>query len=142
MQYSEAGLRLTEGFEGVRLRAYLDSRGIPTIGYGHTKGVQLGVTCTPEQAEAWLAEDEAWAVSIVNSLVHVPLTQGEFDVLVDFTFNCGSGTLQHSTLLQSVNKCNWTTVAKAFEEYDHAGGKVVAGLLRRRVAEAAEFSAK
>jgi len=91
MDYSPDGLKLTQSFEGCRLKAYLDSVGVPTIGYGHTHGVTMGMTCTQEQADAWLQEDTQGAVQAVNNLVTVPLTQQQFDALVDFTFNLGAG---------------------------------------------------
>ena len=139
--YSSDGLHLTEQFEGCKLRAYQDSKGVWTIGYGHTRGVVAGMTCTQAQAEQWLAEDIAWASSEVNKLVHVPLTQAEFDSLVDFTFNCGAGNFDHSTLLKLVNAGDMVHAAEEFEKWDKCGGKVVAGLLRRREAEAALFAA-
>lgn len=139
-KYSKTGLELTERFEGCRLTAYRDSRGIWTIGYGHTSGVYPGMTCTQEQAEAWLAGDVNWAERVVDRLIHVQLTQGEFDALVDFTFNCGAGNFQHSTLLELINRGDISHAAAEFEKWDHAGGRVVAGLLRRRVAEAELFS--
>jgi lysozyme len=139
MEYSKQGLQLTEQFEGVRLTAYPDVRGVWTIGYGHTAGVTPGLTCTQAQAEAWLSADVAWAVSVVNRDVHVPLTQGEFDALVDFVFNAGAGNFEHSTLLKLINKDDLTDAVREFDKWDEAGGKVVAGLLRRRMAESAEF---
>jgi lysozyme len=139
MQYSKSGLHLTGQSEGCKLKAYLDSNGVPTIGYGHTRGVRLGMTCTQAQADAWLAEDIAWAVSEVNRLVHVQLTQPEFDALVDFTFNLGCGSFDHSKLLALVNQGNMQAAAQEFEKWDKCGGQVVAGLLRRRVAERSEF---
>jgi len=138
-QYSKSGVQLTERFEGVKLVAYQDQVGRWTIGYGHTLGVKPGDTCTQEQADQWLQQDMAWAVNCVNALVTVPLTQGQFDALVDFSFNLGYGSLQHSTLLQLVNQGKFSEAANEFEKWDHAGGKVVAGLLRRRDAEKAEF---
>jgi lysozyme len=139
MQYSKSGLHLTEQFEGCKLVAYPDSKGVPTIGWGHTAGVHLGMTCTQAQAEIWLQEDIAWAASRVNADVHVPLTQPEYDALVDFTFNCGCGNFEHSTLLKLINKNDLTDAANEFEKWDKCGGVVVAGLLRRRMAEKAEF---
>ena len=141
MTYSQDGLHLTEQFEGCKLEAYLDSVGVPTIGYGHTHGVTLGMTCTQEQAEEWLLEDVQAAVNAVNSMVRVPLTQQEFDALVDFTFNLGSGSLQHSTLLRLLNSGDYQGAAGEFEKWDKAGGKVLAGLLRRRQAEEEMFDA-
>jgi lysozyme len=140
MKYSKDTLKLTEQFESCRLVAYLDCNGVPTIGYGHTYGVKLGMTCTVEQAERLLALDIAWAEARVNEDVKIDwLKQGEFDALVDFTFNCGVGNFEHSTLLQLINRGDLELAAKEFEKWDHAGGKVVSGLLRRRQAEEAEF---
>jgi lysozyme len=143
MNYSSDGLHLTEQFEadgGPRLVAYQDSGGIWTIAWGHTRGVVAGMTCTRAQAEQWLQEDLAWAESEVNKLVHVPLTQGEFDALVDFTFNCGAGNFDHSTLLKLVDAGNMKAAALEFDKWDHCGGQIVAGLLRRREAETQEFN--
>ena len=140
MEYSQTGLHLTEQFEGCKLTAYPDSIGRPTIGYGHTAGVVLGSTCTLEQAEVWLEQDIQWAASEVNKLVHVALTQGEFDACVDFTFNCGCGNFDHSTLLKLINAGDMEHAANEFEKWDRAGGNIVAGLLRRRLAEKQEFT--
>jgi lysozyme len=143
--YSKTGLHLTESFEGCKLTAYQDIRkglGVWTIGYGHTAGVRPGMTCTLAQAEAWLAEDVAWAALAVNRLVHVPLSQAEFDALTDFTFNVGCGNFAHSTLLRLLNRDDRDHIQAAaaeFDRWDKDGGKVVAGLLRRRKAEETEF---
>lgn len=139
LTYSKSGLALTESFEGLRLAAYQDSIGKWTIGYGHTLGVTPGMTCTQAQAEEWLENDINWAVFVVNKLVTRPITQGIFDSLVDFTFNAGSGNFKSSTLLKLVNAGDMEDAAKEFEKWDHAGGVVVAGLLRRRKAEEQEF---
>lgn len=139
MQYSKSGEQLTESFEGCRLTAYQDQVGVWTIGYGHTAGVVPGQTITADQAQAFLEADTAWAVAFVNAHVKTQLTQGEFDALVDFTFNLGVGNVSHSTLLALVNQGNFAAAAEQFERWDKAGGVVVAGLLRRRQAEEAEF---
>ncbi len=138
-EHGESGLALTEQFEGCRLVAYLDQTGRPTIGYGHTAGVQLGDTCTEAQADAWLIQDIAWAVTEVNRLVTVTLTQPEFDALVDFVFNAGAGNFESSTMLKLLNAGQYSAAATQFDLWDHAGGQVVAGLLRRRQAETNEF---
>lgn len=140
MNYSRQGLALTESFEGVRLTAYQDSTGRWTIGYGHTFCVLKGQTCTQQDAEAWLISDVAWAEKAVNRLVTSPLSQGEYDALVDFTFNLGVGSLQHSTLLHLVDARMYEEAAQEFEKWDYAGGVIVAGLMRRRLAEAQEFN--
>ena len=139
MKYSSDGRHLTEQFEGCNLVSYQDQKGVWTIGYGHTFGVHAGMTCTQEQADAWLADDIAWAEQIVNDHVTVPLTQHEFDALVDFVFNCGSGNFEHSTLLAKLNLGDYVGTATEFERWDKAGGQIVAGLLRRRLAEKQEF---
>ena len=139
MKYSQSGIHLTEQFEGCRLTAYADQGGVLTIGYGHTGAILRGQTCTQEQAEEWLHQDIVFAETEVNRLVKVPLTQPEFDALVDFTFNCGVGNFLHSTLLTLLNKGDYANAALEFEKWDKCAGQVVAGLLRRRLAEAAEF---
>jgi lysozyme len=140
MQYSKKGLELTERFEGCKLHAYQDQVGVWTIGYGHTRGVNPGAVCTQEQAEKWLQEDVALCVADVNSHVILPdLTQGEFDALVDFAFNLGNDALNKSTLLKLVNQHQLAQAAEEFHKWDHAGGKELAGLLKRRLAEKADF---
>jgi lysozyme len=138
LQYT--GQALTEQFEGLALVAYQDSAGYWTLGYGHTAGVTQGMTCTQAQAEAWLLEDIQWAATVVNNLVTVQLTQGEFDALVDFVFNVGSGNFASSTMLRMLNAGNFAGAAGQFARWDLAGGQVVAGLLRRRIAEEGEFN--
>lgn len=139
MNYSKSGLALTERFEGCKLVAYQDQGGTWTIGYGHTKGVKPGDTCTPDQAEQWLIEDTKNAEDIVNKDVIVPLTQGEYDSLVDFVFNLGGKDLEISTLLKLLNSSDYQGAANEFVKWDHVGGKEVAGLLNRRLAEKQEF---
>jgi len=139
MQYSKDGLHLTEQFESVRLTAYPDpaTGGDPwTIGYGHTgPEVHSGMTITQEQAENYLMQDVAKAAADVNAKVTVEITQGEFDALVDFAFNCGCGNLNGSTLLKKLNAGDYEGAAHEFEKWDMAAGKHMAGLLRRRQAE-------
>ena len=143
MQYSKNGLHLTESFEGVRLSAYPDpgTCGDPwTIGYGHTgPDVHQGLTITLEQAEDLLAQDVKRAEADVNAKLTVKVSQEEFDALVDFAFNCGCGNLNNSTLLKKVNAGDFEGASHEFEKWDMAGGKHMAGLLRRRQAEELMF---
>jgi lysozyme len=139
MRYSQVGIRLTEGFEGLRLQAYQDSKGVWTIGYGHTRGVYPGMVIGVAQAESFLLADITWAEAEVNRVVKAPLTQHEFDALVDFVFNCGSGNFEHSTLLQLLNHGDHVKAAAEFQKWDKCGGVALPGLLRRRRAEAEEF---
>jgi lysozyme len=140
MTYSKTGLALTEQFESCRLTAYQDVKGVWTIGWGHTgPDVIQGLICTQEQADDWLDSDMYWAQNVVNNSVKVPLTQNEFDALVDFVFNCGAAAFTHSTMLELLNEGDYKGAASQFDLWDHASGKVVAGLLRRREAETQLF---
>ena len=143
MEYSKNGAHLTESFEGLRLTAYADpgTGGAPwTIGYGHTGlDVHPGLTITQEQAEELLMQDVKKAAAAVNAKVTEGITQEEFDALVDFVFNVGAGNFAASTLLKKVNSGDIHGAAAEFEKWDMAAGKHMAGLLRRRHAEAEEF---
>lgn len=141
MKMSADGRRFTEGWEGRNgqpvLTSYQDSAGVWTIGYGHTKGVISGMTCTPAQADQWMTEDLTEAEAELNWLVDVILTQNEFDALCDWEFNCGG--LAGSTLLRLVNKGEFEQVPGEMARWCHArvDGQetVVRGLVRRRAAE-------
>lgn len=135
LDYSMNGFHLTQSFEGCKLKAYQDSTGVWTIGFGHTKGVAEGQECTQDQANQWLSEDVQDSVHAVNQTVTVPLSQNQFDALVDFTFNLGAGSEAHSTLLRVLNQGDYTAAAAEFLKWNHAGGVVVAGLTKRRQAE-------
>lgn len=142
MQYSKDGLHLTESFESCRLAAYPDPKlgwKVPTIGWGHTLGVKQSDTCTQAQADAWLLEDIQEAVAAANRLVTVPLTQHQFDALVDFTFNAGQGNFASSTMLRKLNARDYAGADAEFARWDMSGGAHLAGLARRRAAEAALF---
>lgn len=151
MKISEVGLNLIREFEGLRLKAYMDSVGVPTIGYGHTRGVKMGDTCTPEEAVAWLADDVEEAEKAVNEAVTVPLTQNEFDALVSLVFNVGPGkkgvkdgiiTLKNgnpSTLLRYLNAEDYDSAGLEILRWNRAGGQVLSGLSRRRYRESQLF---
>ena len=141
MDYSKQGTELTEGFESCRLTAYQDIKSIWTIGYGHTgPEVVEGLVWTQNQADSQLVMDLCRAEKMVNTYVTVELTQGQFDALVDFAFNLGCAAEKGSTLLKLVNEGDMDAAANEFEKWDHASGQVVAGLLRRRLAEKEEFN--
>lgn len=112
-----------------------------TIGYGHTRGVREGETCTPEQAAAWLQNDVAGAVITVCHMVDVSLTQGQFDALVSLVFNIGSGNFQGSTLLRKLNAKDYSGAADEFLKWNHQAGRVLDGLTKRREAERQRFCA-
>ncbi|MBK3870977.1 lysozyme [Stutzerimonas frequens] len=139
MHTSQNGLDLIKSFEGLRLSAYKDVVGVVTIGYGTTSGVKMGDTITKERAEELLREDVKRFEQQVQRLVKVPLTQGQFDALVSFVYNLGAGNLSNSTLLRLLNAGDYAGAGAQFERWNKAGGKVLAGLVRRRAAERALF---
>ena len=140
MIYSGTGRAMTERFEGCRQQAYKDNGGIWTCGYGHTRNVGPSTTCTLSVADQWLADDAQTAAYTVNSSVTAPLTQGEFDALVDFCFNCGCTAFTPSTMLDLLNARDYEAASLEFERWDKCDGTVIAGLLRRRIAEKDEFN--
>lgn len=140
MKYSDKGMALTESFEGLSLTPYKDIVGVWTNGYGNTHGVVPNTSITKEQAVADLADNISGAEYVVNKVVTVPLTQGQFDALVDFVFNLGSGNFQSSTLLRKLNAKDYAGASDEFPKWNHAGGVEVKGLTRRRLAEQALFN--
>lgn len=149
MFYSQNGLHLTEHFEQCRLVAYQDDKGVWTIGWGHTYSVKPNDTCTQAQADSWLLSDVEVSAYVVNSLVRVALSQGEFDALVDFVFNLGSGNFAHSTLLRLLNQGNFAAAATEFDRWDkitvkdkwgHPTAVILQGLLKRRETETQNFT--
>lgn len=132
---SQKGIDLIKSFEGCRLVAYQDSVGVWTIGYGHTSGVYAGMTITEQQAEDFLRADLGTSESAVNRLVTYSINQNQFDALVSFTFNVGSGNFGGSTLLKKLNAGDTTGAADQFDVWVYAGGQVLEGLVRRRAAE-------
>ena len=141
---STKGLQLIKEFESFSSVIYKDSVGLPTIGYGHLilshelLSFKNGITSI--EAETLLKADLAIAENAVSRLIKVPLTQNQFDGLVSFTFNLGSGALQRSTLRVKVNRQEHESVLADFLRWVYAGGKIVPGLLRRRKAEAKLYS--
>lgn len=139
MKISQTGLDLIKRFEGLETKAYRCPAGILTIGYGHTTGVKEGDTCTPEQAEVWLREDCQVAELTVSANVNVHLNQNQFDALVSFIFNLGSGNFVKSTLLKKLNTSDYRGAADELDRWVNAGGRKLPGLVKRRVAEKALF---
>lgn len=136
---SPAGRKAIRGFEGDRLTAYPDpaTGGDPwTIGVGHTgPEVKRGMTITEAQSAAYLIADLAKFEAGVNNLCPVT-TQAQFDALVSLSFNIGLGNLGKSTLVKKHNAGDYEGAARQFVVWNRAAGKVMAGLTRRREAEA------
>ena len=141
MRLSKQGLALLKRFEGCSPVPYRDSARLWTIGYGHLIGDGKIIPddnkyrLTPTQMELLLRYDVIPRERAVERLCPVPLTQNEFDALVSFTFNLGAGALQRSTLRQKLNRGDKAGAAKVLLLYNRAGGKVVRGLVNRRIAE-------
>ncbi|MBP2301582.1 lysozyme [Azospirillum picis] len=139
-----AALDLVKHFEGLFLGAYLCPAGVPTIGWGHTKGVKLGQRITRQQAEELLSADMAEAADAVDRLVSVPLTDNQRGALASFVFNLGPGSLGGSTLLRLLNAgASMESIGEQFGRWVNAtvGGvkKQLPGLVARRAAEKALF---
>lgn len=137
MNLSAAGLAFIKQSEGFRAREYLDINGLPTIGYGHRlhapESFPDGVT--EAEATALLVSDLGEAEQAVRRLVRAPLTQGQFDALVDFCFNLGQGRLAASKLLADLNAGHYDLAAEQLLLWDHAGLKEIPALRARREAE-------
>ncbi len=135
MKISDAGIDLIKEYEGCELESYLCPAGVWTVGYGHTQGVEEGQTITEHQADVMLIADLAKFERCVNAHLEVPVTQSQFDALVAFSFNVGCQAFRKSTLLRMLNEGDDVGASQQFVRWDKAGGKVLAGLTRRREAE-------
>ncbi|HIH8965321.1 TPA: lysozyme [Serratia marcescens] len=144
MNISKGGIELIKRFEGLRLKAYQDSVGVWTIGYGWTQpvdGKKVGPGMQIDQATA----DRLLKCGVVqyeqgvNQLVKVKITQGQFDALVSFAYNLGLQSLSTSTLLQKLNDGDKQGAADQLGRWVNAGGKRLDGLVARRAAEREMF---
>ena len=140
---SQKGLELIKQFEGLSLTPYVCAGGINTIGYGNTyytngKKVTLqDKPITKQQAEELLKFSLSTYEKAVDSFCRDNISQSQFDALVSFAYNLGTGALQKSTLIKKVNaNPKDVTIADEFLKWNKANGKVLAGLTKRRQAEA------
>ena len=144
---SEQGLGLLKQWEGFKSKVYKDSAGLPTIGVGHlitqsekTSGaivinglaVEYADGLTDQQVLDLLSQDVQPAEQAVNNGVKVALEQDQFDALVSFTFNTGTGAFSSSTLLKVLNQGQYDQVPNQLRRWNKAGGQVVQGLVNRR----------
>jgi len=128
---------LAKQFEGCRLEAYQDIAGVWTIGWGHVgKDVYPGLVWTQAQADDALQHDLNAAMTLLQ-MYSPGLANGTLDALTDFVFNLGIGNYRTSTLCKCVNAQDWAGARTEILRWDHSGGVVIPGLLRRREAEAA-----
>jgi len=141
---TQEGLDLIKRFEGFSPTIYLCPAGYPTIGYGHVvreeeqERFEDGIN--EQEAEELLERDVRWAERGVLRLIDVALTDGQFDALVSFTFNLGTGALQRSTLRRKVNREEHEQVPREFMRWVWAGGRRLEGLIKRRTTEAEMYS--
>jgi lysozyme len=149
---TQRGLDLIAEFEGFVPHAYNDPAGHATAGFGRLLhhgpvndqdrqryGTKENPKLTRAVALRMLEEDAEKFEKVVQDVVKVPITQGEFNALVSFSFNVGAGALRSSTLLRLLNDRRRGSAAREFRKWDKAGGKSLPGLTRRRKAEARMF---
>lgn len=138
---TQEGIDLIKRFEGFSPTVYICPAGYPTIGYGHlvreAERYEQGIT--EAEAEELLHRDVWAAENAVLRLIDVPLTDGQFDALVSFTFNLGAGSLQRSTLRRKVNRQVHSEVPEQFMRWVWAGGRRLSGLVNRRTSEASFY---
>lgn len=154
MNISDEGLRLIKSFEGYykklpngscegyrpiikRKKSGEVVYDVPTIGYGCTENVTVGMVWTHDQAIAALKKEIAKHEKHVTRLTTVDLNQNEFDALTSFCYNCGEGNL--AKLIVPLNKGDRAATARKFHEFVKAKGIEIPGLVSRRAREASLF---
>ena len=145
MKLSQKGIDLIKGFEGLRLKPYLDSVGVPTIGYGSTYcicGAKITMQSKPiteEIAEFMLKVNSQIYVDAVTKAVTTVSTQNQFDAMVSLCYNIGVTNFSNSTLVKKMNLGDVQGAADQFTVWRLAGGRVLQGLVNRRAKERALF---
>ena len=146
MKLCDEGLELIKAQEGFRSRAYRDPVGVWTIGYGHTSmagppHVRAGLEISQSEGENILRRDVERFASGVRRLLTRSLSDRQFSALVSFAYNVGLGNFERSSVLRAVNAGNFEAVPRRLSLWVKAGGRTLPGLIRRRAAEAALFTA-
>lgn len=138
----DGATKLISSYEGCKLTAYNDPVGLLSIGYGsrYINGipVKAGTTITQAQADSMLEQD---VQNLYNKISFVlpNLTENQYIAVLDFAYNTGYYAFIKSTMFNYLKSGNIAEAATQFELWDHAGGKVLPGLLRRRQQEKAIF---
>ncbi|HFO2534971.1 TPA: lysozyme [Yersinia enterocolitica] len=143
MQISNNGINKLKVEEGERLTGYKDSRGIPTVGVGHTglvdgKPVSVGMVISKDKSSELLRSDLQWTEKAIATNVKVPLTQNQYDALCSLIFNIGATAFANSTVLKRLNAGDYKGAADAFLMWKKAGNDPEI-LLPRRQRERALF---
>lgn len=136
LSISNSGIHAIQQVEQLRKVAYLDAVKVPTVCYGSTRGVTLGMYQTELQCRARLKADLAVAERDVKLYVKHGLTQNQYDALVSFVFNVGGSQFKRSTLLTKINKSDCQGAGNAFGSWVYGNGKKLRGLEIRRENEA------
>ena len=123
------------GFESYQAVAYKDAVGVPTVGYGETKGVRMGQKTTPERALVQLLASANKHADDIKQCIAVPLYQHEFDAYVSLAYNIGANNFCRSTLVKKLNARDYPGACTEIRRWNRAGGKVLAGLTKRREKE-------
>ncbi|MBX3668838.1 MAG: lysozyme [Rhodocyclaceae bacterium] len=148
----QAAIALAKRFEGFERKAkrgiettavpYICPAGFWTIGYGHLCDPKHP-PITEAEADVYLARD--LQIALAATLRYCPLLatepEGRLAAIVDFTFNLGAGRLQTSTLRRRINQRDWDAAGRELRRWVYGGGRVLSGLVARRVAESALFAA-
>lgn len=141
MKINEEGVKLVIDFEGFNSKPYLDVVGVPTIGYGSTfyeDGKRVTLLDNPIdkiRATALMTFELNQVAATISKYIKVSVTSNQFSALTSFAYNVGVGNFSKSTLLKKINSKDFIGAADQFLVWNKAGGKVFAGLTRRRVAE-------
>ncbi|HFZ9213513.1 TPA: lysozyme [Salmonella enterica subsp. diarizonae serovar 61:r:-] len=143
MKISDSGLAALKREEGCKLTAYTDSRGVWTIGTGHTGKVDgitvhKGMTITQDTADRLLRDDLLWVERCIVERVTVPLNQNQYDALCSLIFNIGANAFIGSSVRRYLNAGNYTAAADAFLKWSRAGSNPTI-LAPRRGRERAMF---
>lgn len=126
---------LVAHFEGYSPKAYLDPVGIPTVCYGYTHGVEIGMVKDRAECEALLEGELAYAVNVVARHVVVPLPDTRRAALASFIYNVGESNFKYSTLLRKLNAGQTVAACDQLRKWVYAKGRKLPGLVRRREAE-------
>ena len=132
---SAIGIVAIASFEGYRSNAYLDSVGVPTIGYGETKNVKLGDKTTPDKALNQLLISSKEHTDGIKKCIKVPLFQYELDAYSSLAYNIGVSAFCNSTLVKKLNSQDYVGACEEIKRWNKAGGKINNGLVKRREIE-------
>ena len=141
MTASESCLELIRQYEGFRSAPYLCPAGVWTIGYGSTRYADGRAVQSTDPKITQAQADEIMRATLkqyedaVNRYVQVPISQNQYDSLVDFAYNAGAKNLLNSTLLRKLNLKDYAGAALEFSKWVFGGGSVLPGLVKRRAAE-------